>query len=49
MGEYFLKPNSLGANVKIELDLVDYATKINLKNAKGVDTSYFAKKLIYLI
>ena len=46
MSEYFPKPNSLGANVKVELDLYKYATKTDLKNAKGVDTSSFAKKLI---
>ena len=33
MNEYFLKPNSLGTNVKVELDLSDYTTKIDLKNA----------------
>ena len=27
MSEYFPKPNSLGANVKVELDLSNYATK----------------------
>ena len=26
MGEYFPKPKSLGANVKVELDLSNYAT-----------------------
>ena len=46
MREYFLKPNSLGANVKVELDLSNYVTKANLKKATGVDTSSFAKKLI---
>ena len=49
MREYFLKPNSLGANVKVELDLSNYVTKANLKKATGVDTSSFAKKLIQLI
>ena len=44
MSEYFLKPNSLGANVKVELDLSNYATKTDLKNVTGVDTSSFAKK-----
>ena len=44
MIEYFPKPNSLGANVKVELDLSNYATKIDLKNAAGVDTSDFVKK-----
>ena len=45
MSEYFPKPKSLGANGKVELDLSNYATKANLKNATGVDTSKFAKKV----
>ena len=44
MSKYFPKPKSLGANVKFELDLSNYATKSDLKNATGVDTSDFAKK-----
>ena len=44
MSEYFPKPKSLGPNVKVELDLSNYATKADLKNATGVDTSDFAKK-----
>ena len=44
MTEYFPKPKSLGANVKAELDLFNYATKADLKNATGVDTSDFDKK-----
>ena len=44
MSEYSQKPNSLGANVKVELDLCNSATKTDLKNAAGVDTSSFAKK-----
>ena len=39
MSEYFPKPESLGANVKVELDLSNYATKSDLKNATVVDTS----------
>ena len=31
MSEYFPKPKSLGANVKAELDLLNYATKADLK------------------
>ena len=42
MIEYFSKPKSLGANVKVELDLSKCATKENLKNAAGFDTSDFA-------
>ena len=44
MSEFFPKPKSLGANVKVELDLSNYATKADLKNATGLDTSDFAKK-----
>ena len=43
MSEYFQKPKSLEANVKVELDLSNYATKADLKNATGVDTSDFPK------
>ena len=45
MSEYFLKPKSLGANVKVELDLPNYATKTDLKNATKLDISDFAKKI----
>ena len=44
MSEYFLKPKSLEANVKAELDLPNYATKTDLKNATKLDISDFAKK-----
>ena len=47
MNEYFSKPKSLGANVKVELNLSNYATIADLKNAAGVDTSKFARRLIY--
>ena len=44
MSEYFLKPN-----LKLELDLSNYATKADLKNVTGVDTSDFKKNdLAYL-
>ena len=45
MNDNFPKPNSSGANVKVELDLSNYA-KTDSKNATGVDTSSFAKKMI---
>ena len=48
ISEYIPKPNFLGANVKLELDLSNYATKADLKNAKGVDTSSFATDLAKL-
>ena len=44
MSQYFPKLNSLGANVKVELDLSNYATKADLKNETGVDIQDFAKK-----
>ena len=44
MSEYFPEPKSLGERVRVELDFSDYATKVDLKNATGFDTSKFAKK-----
>ena len=44
MSKYFPKAKSLEANVKVELDLSNYATKADLKNEAGVDTTDFAKK-----
>ena len=40
MSEYFPEPNfsETGGRVKVELDLSNYATKVDLKNATGVDT-----------
>ena len=42
MSEYFPEPKSLAGRVKVELDLSNYATKVDLKNATGVDLSKFA-------
>ena len=42
MSEYFPKPKSSGGRVKVELDLSNYATKSDFKNATGVDTPKFA-------
>ena len=47
MSEYFPGPKSLGRKVKVELHLPNYAAKTDLKNATGLDTSKFVKK-IYL-
>ena len=44
MSKCFSKPKSIGANGKRELHLSNYATKTDLKNAIGVDTSAFTKK-----
>ena len=46
MTEYFPKPNSLRANVKVEFDLSNYATKTDFKNATGVYNHLLLKKLI---
>ena len=45
MSEYFAEPKSSGESVKVELDLSNYATKTDLKNATGVDTLSFAKEI----
>ena len=44
MSEYFAELKSLGGKVKVKLDWSNYATKMDLKNAAGIDTSSFAKK-----
>ena len=41
MSEYVPRRESLGGKVKVGLDLCNYATKADLKNAKDVDTSDF--------
>ena len=40
----FPKLKALGKNVKVKLNLPNYATKADLKKAAGVDTMDFAKK-----
>ena len=45
MSEYFPEPKSSERMVKVELDLINYATKTDLKNARGVDTSSFPKTI----
>ena len=44
MSEYFPKSKSLGANVKVELDLSNDTTKADSNNATVGNTSDFAKK-----
>ena len=44
MSEYFPEPKSLGGRVKVELDLSNYVTKTDSKNATSTDSSKFAKK-----
>ena len=45
MSEYFPKPKSVAGRMKVELDLSNYATKADLKNATRVDTSKFYIKV----
>ena len=45
MSEFFPQPGSLEGRVKVELDLSNYATKADLKNATAVYTSKFSKKI----
>ena len=45
MSEYFPGPKYSGGKVKVELDLSNYATKADLKNATRVDRSILALKL----
>ena len=43
--QYFPKPyGSFGGNINVKVDLSNYATKAELKNATGVDTSKLALK-----
>ena len=48
MSEYFPKVRSLGGNMKVKLNLSNYATKADLKNVIGANTSKIVKK-IYLV
>ena len=44
MTEHFIKSESSGTNVKVELGLSSYATKADLKNAINVNTSDHSHK-----
>ena len=44
MGQYFPPYTSSGRSIKVELDLNNYVTKSDLKNATHVDVSSFASK-----
>ena len=47
MSTYYPPYKSSGQNVKVELDLTNYAIKTDLKNITHTDVSSFASKLIY--
>ena len=44
MSEYFPKPKNHKENIKIKVDLSNYATKVDIKNITHVDTSNFVLK-----
>ena len=44
MSQYFPKPSSHEENIKVKIDLTNYATKEDIKNITDVDTSNFALK-----
>ena len=44
MSQYFPPYNNSSENIKVELDLTNYATKTDLKNITHVDVSSFASK-----
>ena len=47
MSQYFPKPfRRFGGNINIKVDLLNYATKTDLKNVTPVDTLRFALKQI---
>ena len=49
MSQSFPKPyEPFEGEINVKMDLSNYKTKADLKNATGVDTSSYAKKLIQL-
>ena len=44
MSQYFPSCRSHGGDIKVELDLSNYATKTDLKNVTHVDVNNFASK-----
>ena len=45
MSQYFLKPfEPFEGDINVKVDLSNYATKSDLKNATGIDTSKLAAK-----
>ena len=46
MSQYFPKPyEPFGGDINVKADLSNYATKADLKNVTGVDTSKFSNKI----
>ena len=48
MSKYLSEPQSLGGRAKVELDFSNYGTKLDFKNATGVDTSTQANLKSYV-
>ena len=46
MSKYLPKPKSSGGNVKVKLDLSNYATKADFKMKEGLIHQLLQKKLI---
>ena len=45
MSQYFAKPyEPFGGDINVKVDLSNYTTKADLKNATGIDTSSLASK-----
>ena len=44
MSQYFPKPSNHKENIKVEIDLSNYATEADIRNITHVDTSNFALK-----
>ena len=45
MSQYFTRPyEPFGGDINVNIDLSNYATKADLKNAKEIDTSKLAAK-----
>ena len=44
MSKYFPKPSNHKQNIKVKIDMTNYATKADIKNITHVDTSNFALK-----
>ena len=45
MSQYFPKPNEpFGGDIKVKVDLSNYATKTDIKNISHIDTSNFTSK-----
>ena len=45
MSQYFPRPNrAFGGEINVKVDLSNYATKADLKNTTGIDTSILTSK-----